>query len=196
MGIAIFDFDGTLFRGDSLIAFARYAIGGRRTFVALLRALPAIVRWKTGRITNSEAKQRLFSLFYRGTDYAALCRKGEEFARIVDGKLRPEVYAAMRKHIEAGDRVIIATASMPFWIRPWAEKEGIKEIIGTMPEIAAGKITGRFATANCYGEEKLRRVKELMATATGDTHQEEIHVYTDSRSDTPILSLATHPHLV
>jgi phosphoserine phosphatase len=53
-----------------------------------------------------------------------------------------------------------------------------------------GRLTGRFLTKNCYGQEKVNRIKELYP------HREEYHLtaYGDSNGDRELLAFADEAH--
>ena len=53
--VALFDFDGTLTRHDTLVTFAVHAVGRRKFFWAMCWSLPWIVGWKCGILSNSKA---------------------------------------------------------------------------------------------------------------------------------------------
>lgn len=194
-GQALFlsDFDGTLIPCDSFVAVVRAIVPGGRLIRALLAASPWLAAWKTGIISGGRAKERLFGALFGGmpaVEFETACRH-------VAGKLPPPQGPAaedMASAMKEGIPTAIVSASLGSWIRPWARRYGIETVIATEAEIGAdGRLTGRFATPNCYGDEKVRRLSEHY----GDIlHHCDITVWTDSRSDTPFLSLATHPHLL
>jgi phosphoserine phosphatase len=64
------------------------------------------------------------------------------------------------------------------------------EIISTEIEISNNKITGKLSTANCYGPEKVNRLKKLLSMDDYST----IYAYGDSKGDREMLALAQHPH--
>lgn len=152
---SFFDFDGTLTRKDTLPLFMRHAIGLPRTIAAFLRAMPAIAAWKLKRITNSEAKERLFSFGFKGMKVEEFREKGRTFAEKVRGIERPETVKALREAAARGDNTAIVSASMGSWIRPWAEGLDFIRVISTEPEVKRGRLTGRFATPNCHGPESV-----------------------------------------
>ena len=89
--LAVFDFDGTLIAGDSLIAFARHAAGTRRLILALLRSAGAIIRWKLGMSSGGAAKEILFGHIFGGMDYTRFKDLGEAFASEVTAMEREGV---------------------------------------------------------------------------------------------------------
>lgn len=59
-------------------------------------------------------------------------------------------------------------------------------VIGTKVEVVDGRLTGRFLTPNCYGPEKVRRLREVFPDLS-DCH---LTVYGDSRGDREMLAIA------
>ena len=82
------------------------------------------------------------------------------------------------------------SASVPDWIRPWAQTVGIRLVEGTGLEVREQTLTGRFSTPNCKGGEKVRRLRRLYP----DFASETLHVYGDSSGDKELLTLADVPH--
>lgn len=192
----LFDFDGTLTRGDSLMPLLRHALGRRRFFALLLRNFFPLAGYALHLVPADKAKQRLFSDAFRGISpgmFQVLC---SDFAASASApEFRPDVVDALRKALDNPDAsVAIVSASMEAWILPLLHRipnlPRDPVVISTMPEIdAQGKLTGRFATPNCKGSEKLRRIREVF----GDMSQYYVTAYGDSRADIPMLDAADVP---
>lgn len=188
--LAVFDFDGTLIKGDSFISFARFAVGLRAYAVALLRSAKALAKWKLGFIDGGEAKEVLFGNLYRGMPVEKFYMLGEAFSSRIVKQERVRIVSRMREFISLGVPVAILTASVPAWIEPWARKNGVTFVIGTEIEVDVdGRLTGRFSTPNCRGEEKVRR----LSSAVSDWKSKEIWAFGDSDGDTALLAVAAHP---
>jgi HAD superfamily phosphoserine phosphatase-like hydrolase len=95
----------------------------------------------------------------------------------------------IRWHQAQGDKVVIVTASMEAWLKKWCEHHGV-DLVATQLEVQAGKITGRFATKNCYGMEKVNRIKERYNLPEFGL----VYAYGDSRGDKEMLELAAVRH--
>ncbi len=191
MNLAFFDFDGTLTRRDSFIEFAKFSVGRRSMITAFMKSLPVLIAWKIGMRTNSEAKQVLFSNLFKGMKYERFKSLGENFKTKIDKMLRPEVINILKNHRRNGDKIIIVSASISDWIRPWAEDNCIDRVIGTEIEVDDnGIITGRFLTPNCHGEQKVNRIK----TEFPDFDKYEKWAYGDSSGDDPMLKFSDHPN--
>lgn len=211
--IDIFDFDGTLYRGDSLFSFASFALGRKALAKALLRSMPAIIRWKLGRISNSEAKEILFKNLYAGRRAADIQALARDFIPHINSRLKPEVAEAFRDSLRSGRPTLIISASLDLWLTPWVKhlaaqcKAAIEEdpeglyLLSTRAELSYdGIITGRFATPNCHGEEKLRRLKEFLRRHPALNPEAPalppLSVWGDSAGDAALLQAATHPHRI
>lgn len=189
-GIAVFDFDGTLINRDSLPYFLLYTFGWTQFMIRL----PLIILLKTasvaGLISTQRAKEKLFISFVRGmkqTDFTAACHR---FATRIPAWVYPDALQEIKKHQKEGNELLIISASIPEWIRPWAETIGIPDVEGTEMECKDGRLTGRFSTPNCKGEEKVHRLR----TRFPDFAERTLYVYGDSSGDRELLALADYPH--
>lgn len=185
-----FDFDGTIIRNDSFIEFAKSAVGLHRFCYSLMRSSPWLIAWKLGMISNSSAKQRLFRMLFRGFKLSDFHKECDRFSATIDHYLRPDAMEALAWHKSHGHRIVIVSASVADWIRPWANAHGIGQVIATTIETDANRdiITGRFSSPNCYGQEKVVRILNEIP----DLSATESWAYSDSESDAPLLALVTH----
>ncbi len=61
--LAIFDFDGTLTRGDTLFPFLRFVAGLPGFVVRVVKLLPILARFALGRVPNDVAKEAVLKAF-------------------------------------------------------------------------------------------------------------------------------------
>ncbi len=190
---AFFDFDGTITRHDTFVSFGRFARGDARFIMGLLLASPWLVLWKTGFISNARAKEKLFGFLFKGMDGKRFSSFAEAFADKIDGDLRADTMDAIRHHQARSHRVAIVSASVGTWIEPWAKRHGIGCVIATEAEVdGKGRLTGRFATPNCHGAEKVRRIKAVF----GILENVETYAYGDSKGDDAMLRFAKYSHKI
>lgn len=188
MKIYAFDFDGTLTTRDTLLAFIRYARGDGRFVLGMLRYAPLLVLMKLGLYANWKVKQKVFNHFFGGmtmTDFDALCQR---FAVGNRQLLRPKGVETMRQALADGARVIVVSASIDNWVRPFFGEE--VEVMGTQVEVSDGRLTGLFLTRNCYGAEKVRRISERYPHRS----EYELTAFGDSRGDKELLEYADEGH--
>ena len=185
--IYAFDFDGTLTTRDTLLAFIRYAKGTRAFLWGFLRHAHLLVLMKLGLYPNWKAKQRVFSYFFKGMAldvFDTLCR---QFAAENRHLLRPEGIKTLQQAQSEGAGVLIVSASIDNWVQPFFP--GVT-VVGTQIEVNNDRLTGRFVTANCYGEEKVRRILALYP----DRSAYHLTAYGDSRGDKQLLAFADEAH--
>lgn len=188
MKICAFDFDGTLTKKDTFVEFIRYVHGERKTITGFLLHLPLLLLMKLHLYSNQKAKQKVFSWFFRNMEidrFNLLCR---DFAHTNKQRLlRPAGIKRIRKALEEGDKAIIISASIDNWVCPFFDEFGDKiQIEGTQIEVKNGYLTGMFTTANCYGQEKVNRLKALYP------QREDYHLtaFGDSRGDKELINYA------
>ena len=187
--IVAFDFDGTLTTSDTLIELIRYAHGTWALLFGLLCFAPLLVMMKLRLYPNYKVKQKVFARFFGGMslkDFDTLCRRFAETHRHL---LRPSMLETLRQSQADGAEVVVISASMDNWVNPFLD--GVK-VIGTQPEVDNGILTGRFATPNCYGQEKVTR---LLADYP-DRQSYHLTAYGDSRGDKELLASADDAHFV
>ena len=190
-----FDFDGTLTTRDTLLEFIRFACGTRRFMLGFLLFAPLLVLMKLGLYPNGKAKQKVFAHFFRGMAVDAFDTLCQDFARTHRHLLRPDVVRLLEQALAEGSEVLIVSASIDNWVRPFFEtKDRSREItiLGTQIEIVDGCLTGRFLTPNCYGQEKVRRILALHP----DRSAYYLTAYGDSRGDREMLAFADESHTV
>lgn len=187
--LVLFDFDGTLIRTDSFIIVAKRLCGIRRFLWGCLRVSPWLTAWKLNMIAGGEAKERLFKALYGGMSAEKFTQGCRSLAGDLAGYGNEGMMKVLRHHQRMGSRVIIVSASVGAWVRPEAEVLGVGEVIATEAEVDGdGRLTGRFSTPNCNGEEKVRRIREYLGDELAG--YEAVEAYGDSEGDIAMKSLA------
>ncbi len=183
------DFDGTLTTHDTLLEFIRYARGTKALLWGLVLYSPLLVLMKLRLYSNGKTKQRFFAHFFKSmpiSNFDTLC---QQFAKAKEGLLRPVAVDVCKHAAENGQRLIVVSASVENWVKPFVPQA---EVLATKVETADGRLTGRFLTPNCYGSEKVRRIREVL---TGARDQYHIIAYGDSRGDSEMLNYADEAYL-
>jgi HAD superfamily hydrolase (TIGR01490 family) len=190
--VAVFDFDGTLTRRDTLLPFLRWICGSRSVAAALARHAPAVGRAATGWGGEEAAKQALFGRLLAGRALTELEQAVPGFAdQLLDGGMRTEVVARLGWHVAEGHRLVVVTASPELYVGPIARRLGVELVLGTRLEVDdQGRLTGRLTGANVKGHEKVRRLREALGPVDVGW------AYGNSRGDRELLALARHPTMV
>ena len=190
--IYVFDFDGTLTKRDSMLQFVSYVNGTWKLGMSLLLLLPKLLLMKLHLRDNGRTKEEFFAWHFRGkrlTDFNAFC---EKFARNYPELLREAGMATLNKALKQGAQCLVVSASVDNWVKPFFP-DTVK-VLGTQLEVKDGRLTGRFTTPNCYGPEKVRRLKEAYPDLESNRDKYYIIAYGDSRGDKEILEFADERH--
>ena len=190
--IAAFDFDGTLTCKDSLFQFIRFSCGYWALLWGLIIFSPLMMCTIFGFYPRDKAKERFLSHFFKGMLYEDFQRLGVEFCNIINSFVNKSTVKLMQQHLAHGDAVYVITASIEEWVRPWCEHQGVFCVLATRMEVKKGRLTGRFATPNCRGEEKVRRFLEKEPQRM-DYY---LYAYGDSRGDRQLLDFSNEPTLL
>lgn len=205
--IFVFDFDGTLTHADTLLAFIRFACGPVRMCMGFALYAPLLVLMELKLYPNYKAKQKVFAHFFRGMTLARFDALCTAFAQQGEHLLRPAARSFINTVRSEAYAMAIVSASIDNWVRPFAEmylqsdnaqdksQGNVQDnkpalpiiVLGTKVEVdAAGCLTGRFATPNCYGPEKVRRIEAVWP----HREQYDVSAFGDSRGDKEMLAYA------
>lgn len=192
--VALWDFDGTLSRRDSLLPFLRRVRGAAGLAFDLAVVSPWLAAFAAGLVRNDAAKEVLLKRCLGGMaldELRPLARRYVE--EELPGLLREDTMGLLRDHQARGDLCVLVSASLDVYLEPWARAAGFDHVLASRLELdGKGKITGRLAGGNCHGEGKVARVKRLLA----DHEVAHIDAYGDSRGDREMLAMADQAHWV
>lgn len=190
MKIAFFDFDGTITKKDSLIDFIKYALGISFYYKGMLTLSPMLLAYKLRLISNNVAKEKLIAHFFKGWDNAHFQNVANDYSVYqIDKIIRPKAIERINWHIEQGHKIVIVSASIECWLKGWCEMNNL-EFLATKLEVIDNKLTGKFSTNNCYGKEKVNRIKEKYNLS----EYSSIFAYGDSKGDKEMLAIANKKH--
>lgn len=190
----IFDLDSTLTKKDTYIPFLVACLkefGLRRISIILLPFY--ILLYVLGIITNSRLKEIFLEKFLSGITIDRLGPVAERFiSSLLNSGLNKSIVKILNTHLNQKHKVILATASFDLYVLRLAERLGIKYTVCTISEVRDGIITGRILGNNCYGEEKVKRIENLLNPSDWSS----TILYTDHHSDLPLLRKVKQGFLV
>lgn len=174
----IYDFDGTIYDGDSGVDFIKYSFR-RRPFSVLksfIKTFFKYLKYKRGQIEFKEVKGTIFSFVTHIDDLDNYVKK---FVQKHKKKIK-KFYLEQRHKDD-----FIITASLDFYVKPLCHSVGIKRIVATKYDTNKGKIIGN----NCKGEEKANIVAKMFS-------KKFENLYTDSKADKPLIKFANNTYIV
>jgi phosphatidylglycerophosphatase C len=187
-GVAAFDVDGTLVRGDSLPRFLGKLLGWAAFARVLTNAGPAMVTEyrKSGR---DGSKAALLEQALAGCPAARVADEGEAFGAGLAGRIRPSMAERMAWHDGQGHRRVLVSASLAVYLEPFGRLTGFDDVIATRLETGAdGLLTGRLDGPNVRAHQKALRLTEILGPGPV-----ELWAYGDSAGDREMLAMADHP---
>jgi HAD superfamily hydrolase (TIGR01490 family) len=197
MKLVLFDLDGTLIAKDSDHAFGEFMVA---------------LGWADATEFASE-NDRFYRQYQAGSldvdayvDFATRpwrTRPLAEQAAVLERFMREQMVPAIgeraralvRAHLDAGDRVAIATSTNEFITRPIASAFGVDTLIATeLERDAGGCVTGRIRGVPALREGKLKRVEQWLEGQGSRLDDFASSVcYSDSTNDLPLLEAVREP---
>lgn len=173
----VYDFDKTIYKGDSSLDLYLYVMRHRPYILLLLPyQLLAILLYTLRLIDKTAMKEHFFS-------FLAIVN-GELLVKGFWAKNEDKIYDWYLKQKRPDD--IIISASPYFLLKPICRTLGIRWLIASQVDVRSGRFEGK----NCYGEEKLRRLRECFED------KDIACFYSDSRSDLPLARIAKEAFIV
>ena len=179
MKLNVYDFDGTIYDGDSSYGFIKFLICKKKSLIFHLpKMLLYTIKYKLKLITKENMKEVYFEIFNKFDNIDDLVN---EFWDKNEYKIKD--FFKNKKHTNT----IIASATPKFIIEPISKKYKVKYLFGSPVD----KKTGKYNGLNCHGYEKVRLIKEKYPDAIIETMYSD-----DINADKPLLELANKSYVV
>ena len=102
----------------------------------------------------------------------------------------------MYKLKKEGYDIYLISASPEFYINEFYNIDVVDKVIGTRFEFKEGKFIRKMLGNNCKGEEKVKRLKEVLSKENIKVDFKNSYMFSDSLSDKPLLDLVGKPYLI
>ena len=194
--IALFDLDHTLIPFDSDYEWNEFTIElGWRDGDAFRQANEAFfAQYRDGTLNiHDYVRFATQAIRDKGATESIAAHAKFMVATVLKGIKKPAL-DLVKSHQEAGDAVVIVTATNEFVTRPIADAFGVNELIAIdLVRNAQGEFTGDILGAPSFREGKVIRVEAWLAALNLGWQDVETTFYSDSMNDLPLLERATHP---
>ena len=175
----VYDFDGTIYNGDSTRDFVFYLIKNQMKVIRYIPAfILAAIQYRLKFISKTKMKETLYRFlnsFENDEIKKIVCNFWDEH--------RKNIYAWYYKKKNSSD--VIISASPRFLLEPMCRELNVNLICSEV-NIENGDYIG----LNCFGEEKVSRLYKEYPDAKIN------EFYSDSKSDMPLARLAKKSYLV
>ncbi len=193
MSLAIFDLDNTLLGGDSDYLWGQFLV-------------------EHGVVDGDffeQENQRFYAAYQEGTldiqkylEFALQPLAANEpavmhqwrrrfLAERIHPLILPKAEQLLRRHRDAGDILLIITATSRFVTQPIAELLNVPHLLATEVEVKDGRYTGKSFDIPCFQAGKVKRLEAWLETMNYTL--EGSWFYSDSCNDLPLLNRVDHP---
>lgn len=194
--LALFDLDHTLLPLDSDHGWGEFSIAigwcdreefGRQNdaffddYLAGRLNIPDYVRFATAAVVQ------------RG-EAASTAAHQRFMDEVIRPAIKPAALALVQQHLDAGDTVVITSATNEFVTRPIAQAFGVQHLLATeLVRDGSGWFTGEIDGIPNMREGKVVRMTEWLTQRGLRWEDVEATFYSDSMNDVPLLEKVDHP---
>jgi HAD superfamily hydrolase (TIGR01490 family) len=197
--LTLFDLDHTLLSGDSDVLWCEFLLErgllDRASFAPRNQAMER--DYKTGSVST-----QAFCEFYISTLVGSTLQEWQSLRQhfldeVIAPRIPPAAHALVQQHQDAGDRVVMSTATNRVITELTAAHLHIKHLIATECEVAAdGHFTGRVQGIANMREGKVQRLHAWLAARGEQLADFDSRFYSDSINDLPLLLAVAQPVVV
>lgn len=173
-----YDFDKTIYDGDSTLDFYFFCLKKKPYIVLILPIQFFGFLMYFFKLRNKEYFKEKFYIFLK------YINDSQKLVSLFWEKNFCKITKWYMEQKQESD--IIISASPEFLLKPLKKKLGIEKFICSLVEPSTGKLLSN----NCYGREKVVRFRKIYPT------KQIIKFYTDSKSDQPLAEIAEESFLV
>ena len=194
--LTLFDLDHTLLEGDSDVLWCEFLMG--RGILDRAEFEPRNRRMERD-YNAGTVSPLVFCEFYVATLQGRSHAEWEPLRReyletVIAPRIGPVAHDLVARHRDAGDLVVLSTATNRFLTELTAAHLGIANLIATECEIGEDRrFTGRVAGTLNMREGKVARLHEWLALQRIELHECDSTLYSDSINDLPLLQAVRRP---
>ena len=189
MKLTLFDLDHTLLSGDSDVLWCDFLIreGVLESVSFTARNADMEARYRTGTVGVEE-----FADFYLGTLAGQTPQAWEPLrqaflAEAIVPRIPASAVDLVNQHLDAGDLVVMTTATNRFITELTAVYFGIEHLIATEPQLLGSAFSGRSTGVLNMREGKVRRLRDWLSARGHRLKDFKSTAYSDSINDLPLL---------
>ena len=199
MNLAIFDLDNTLLDGDSDYNWGLYLVkkGYLDEGEYKEQNQKFFEEYQVGKLDIFAFAEFQFRFLKNNTRKFLNDVRSDYINEIIKPMILKKAVHLVNQHKEAGDRLLIITATNSFITKPIGELFGIDELIGTDPEENEGEFTGKVYGTPSFKEGKVTRLFDWLDEKNLKLADfEKTFFYSDSHNDLALLEVVTNPVVV
>ena len=194
MKLTIFDLDNTILKGDSDYSWIEFLINNNHVDGDFYRNKNDYFydQYVEGKLDIHEYCEFALSTFIVLGKEKAEKLLDIFMKEIIEPMINIYILRILHKHYEAGDTLLLASATNSILVNRIGARLEFKNIIGTDPEVKDGSITGKILGDPAIGDGKLKKVVSWMRD-NGKLDFSKTTFYSDSINDLPLLESVEKP---
>lgn len=198
MALALFDLDNTLLNGDSDHGWGMYLaeIGAVDPIEQKEKQDFFYQQYLDGELNIEEFCEYQFQILAS----TPLVKLNEWHNGFMEAVIKPMIQSGkaglLDKHREAGDEILIITATNDFVTTPIAKLLGVDTILATTAEFDGYRFTGKLSGTPCFQDGKIKRLEQWLENQGRQLTDETLagsYFYSDSINDLPLLEIVETP---
>lgn len=195
--LAIFDVDYTLTKRETLFEFYLFMIRKKPKLIFHFPKSIGSACLFAIKVLSAKAAKENFIAFIDGIDEKEMQECVKEFYHKRLSKiLYTDAINTMKELKSQGYKIFLISASAEFYLNELYNLKEVDKIIGTRFTLEEGKYKRKIIGENCKGEEKVKRLMEVLQKENIEVDFKASYMYSDSMSDLPLFKLVGHPYLI
>lgn len=195
--LGIFDVDFTLTKKETLIQLYLFML---KRNIGLIKYIPrnimAGIFYGIG-IYDAEKSKETFIKFLDGINEADMKNLVKEFYEERLSKiLYKDAIDTIKKLKKQGYKIYLISASPEVYLEELYNIKEVDKIIGTKLKVENGIYKSAIEGSNNKGEEKVRRLKEVLKEENIEVDFKNSYMFSDSLADLPLFELVGNPYLI
>lgn len=187
--LVVLDFDGTIYRGDSLLDFAKFC-SKTRYYKSLFAIILPFIASKMRLYSRDKMKLIFLRINFSQYTKHLLFEKGKVFFTKHQNKLYKSAVDYIQQSDRTNSRLVILSASCVEWLKPFSEFLSCELISTKLAYSPEGNFNDHFDGENCVGVQKLKALESQIDLRD----YSEIIVFGNSKSDLLLKQIATSYH--
>lgn len=195
--LAIFDVDFTITKRETLIELFLFMLKKNPKFIVFV---PRIIM--TGllygiKIFDEKKSKETFIKFISGIDEKEMKLIVKDFyEKRLSKILYVDAIDTIKKLKSEGYKIYLISASPEVYLEEFYNIKEVDMVIGTKIKVENGKYKNSIEGKNNKGEEKVKRLMEVLKKQNIEVDFKNSYMFSDSLADLPLFNLVGNPYLI
>lgn len=195
--LAIFDVDYTLTKRETLFEFYLFMVKKKPKLLFYIpKGLASGLLYLSGMTDAGYAKLSFMKFIKNIHEDEIKTLVSEFYEKRLSKIFYTDAIDTLKRLKSEGFKIYLISASAEFYLNELYNIKEVDKVIGTKFKFTDGYYTGEIIGENNKGEEKVKRLLEVLKEENIEVDFKSSHMYSDSLSDMPIFKLVGHPFLI